>query len=382
MSSCESILLRLMAVTLLFCTRPVMTASQEPQTANAATQTISLAIFTSGVTAYKRQGWTNFAPIAFGTRLQLGDLLKIGEASNLKVVCADITLHELSTGITGSPCPQSSGVLIGSDGSLINVTRAANAFYPVVLSPRKTKLLSNLPRLSWMPVDGAQTYTIMVRGFNLAWAARTSATQLTYPADAPQLKPGNDYKLVVQTGNRSSEEEPGNKLGFSIISAEERKAVEREQRQIETLGLPEGPALFLTAYLLRSHGLEAEAIEKLEAALKGFKEPAVARLLGDCYLEVGLVRKAEESYLKALEMTTRGSDEDGEAMAHLMLGDVVYRRAFGNKKEAALHLNAALTAARIVGDAVVADQASKALAELELSNHTTGTGIPPAREQF
>ena len=144
----DSILLRLLAISLVCSACLATTASQEPRTANAGNSTISLAISTRGVTTYKRQGWTNFAPIAFGTRLMLADLLNVGEASNLKVVCSDLTLHEVSAGITGLPCPQSSGVLVNSSGSLINVTRAADAFYPAVLSPRKTKLLSVRPRLS------------------------------------------------------------------------------------------------------------------------------------------------------------------------------------------------------------------------------------------
>jgi hypothetical protein len=367
---------------LLSGTCAATTASQEPEAINTPTHPISLAVFTSGVTVYKRQGWTNFAPIAFGTTLRLGDLLKVGEASNLKVVCSDLTLHDVSAGVSGFPCPQSAGVLIGSDGSLINITRSADAFYPTILSPRKTKLLSALPLLSWTPVDGAQTYNIMVRGFSYVWTMRVnSTTRIPYPTNAPPLKPDNDYKLIVQAGGRSSEEEPGNKMGFSIVGEVERKAVEREQLQIEALKLPSGPALFVTAYLYRSHGLEAEAIEKLEAALKSFKEPAVARLLGDCYLEIGLIRKAEQAYLNSLAMTTSGSDEEDEAMAHLMLGDVVYRRALGNKKEAAVHLNAALAAARTVGDAAVADQALKALAELQLTSQATRSGSSDAREQ-
>lgn len=339
--------------------------AQSQQTQADAHQVLNFAVFTHGDVAFKRKGWMKFVPMAFGTSLQPGDILKVGEQSGLKVVCSDLTLHEVANGLSGIPCPAASGILHTPDGSLIEPTRGwlADGSYPMILSPRRTRLLSALPALRWTPVEGAGRYTVIVRTYNLSWQADVSSvTEIAYPPTAPGLKPGIDYKLIVQAGNRSSEAEPGKGLGFSILGAAERRTVEQEQHKIEALGLPPGPTLFLTAYLYRAYDLESEAIVKLEAASQAMKEPAVIRLLADCYLSVRLVRKAEEAYLKSLQLA--GADEVSQAETHFKLGDTIYRQLLGNPKAAAAHLNAALALARRVGDEETANRASQALAML------------------
>jgi tetratricopeptide (TPR) repeat protein len=247
----------------------------------------------------------------------------------------------------------------------------------MILSPRKTKLLSALPKLCWMPIEGASSYTVIVRSYNQSWQASVlSATEIAYPGTAPELKPGVDYKLIVQAGNRSSEAEPGNGLGFSILGANERRTVEEHRHKIESLGLPPGPTLFLTAYLYHAYGLESEAILKLEAAAQEMNEPAVTGLLADCYLSVRLVRKAEDAYLKSLQLA--GADEDSQAETHYKLGDTIYRQLLGNPTAAAAHLNAALDLARKVGDADTANRARQALAMLMPNVKSQANGIMQA----
>jgi hypothetical protein len=341
--------------------------SLPPKTTSDHQQVLNLAVFIRGSVGLKRKGWTSFVPVAFGTSLQKGDLLKVGDASSLKVVCSDLSLHEILNGMSGIPCAEGPGILIASDGSLINPTRSGfnDKLSPTVLSPRKTKLLSALPLLRWTPVEGATNYTVIVRSYNFSWSTNVSGgTETTYPTSAPQLRPGVSYKLIVQTDTYSSADEPGFGLGFSVIGESERKTVEQELRRIEALGLPQGPTLFLKAYLYDGHGLESEAILKLESASSVLNEPAVARFLADCYLKVGLIRKAEEAYLKALHEATPGSDGEGQALTHLRLGDSIYWQSFHNQKAAATHLNTALTLARGIGDQDLAGQAEKALAAL------------------
>src|SRR5258708_5126011 len=79
------------------------------------------------------------------------------ESSRAKVVCSDLTLHDVPTGIVGVPCPVSRVVLRRVDGTLINATRGwpSDGSFPVVLSPRKTKLISANPTLRWSPVKEA-----------------------------------------------------------------------------------------------------------------------------------------------------------------------------------------------------------------------------------
>jgi len=220
---------------------------------------LNLVVSVEGQVNVKRKGWTGYAPVVFGTSLQSVDLLRLNDFSRAKVVCSDLTSHDLSAGLVAAPCETSRTALRMADGSMINPTRGwIDGSFPRVLSPRRTKLLSSKPVLRWTAVAGVPAYRVIVRGADLYWASEVpSATEASYPDHAPRLKPGHDYKVIVETGNRSSSFEPGLGLGFSIIGPEERKTVLREEKQIENLGLAYGPTQFLMAHLYASHGLRA-----------------------------------------------------------------------------------------------------------------------------
>lgn len=336
----------------------------------AMTQTdgsaLHLAVFVRGPVVVKRPGWSGYAPVVFGTYLRLGDLLRLEESSQAKVVCSDLTLHDVPAGIVGVPCLASRPLLRRPGGGLINPTRGWEGYgsFPVVLSPRKTKLLSLHPLLQWMPVEGVAEYRITVRGPDLVWSAYVgSVTKFLYPENAPELKPGVDYKLIVQTSGQSSAAEPGLGLGFSVLPLEERKAVGKQEKMIEDLGLPGGPTQFLIAYLYAAYELNAEAIQRLEDISQTFQAPAVARLLGDLYLTVGLMRRAEASYLNSLNLS-KNDDDEGRMLADMSLARI-YEEALGNPKQAIQHLDAALTVANRIGDKQTASQAEKRLSELK-----------------
>jgi tetratricopeptide (TPR) repeat protein len=215
-------------------------------------------------------------------------------------------------------------------------------------------------------VLGATVYAVIVRGTNFYWSSevRTDKTEMVYPDFAPPLSTGNDYKLIVQTSGGSSANEPGLGLGFQILSPRDRKAVEREQLSIDNLRLPDGPTQFLIAYLYAAHSLNAEAIQRLESISKTFKVAAVARLLGDLYLNIGLMRQAEASYLNSLDLSKNEKDEEGEMLDHSTLARI-YEQALGNKDSAKQHLDLALALAEKIGDDLTADQARKRLADLK-----------------
>src|SRR6266704_2540429 len=66
-------------------------------TENDAGQAVNLAVFIEGQVSVKRKGWTSYAPVVFGTSLRRGDLLRLDDSSRAKVVCSDLTLHEVSS---------------------------------------------------------------------------------------------------------------------------------------------------------------------------------------------------------------------------------------------------------------------------------------------
>jgi len=336
---------------------------------NDSGQAVNLAVFIEGQVSVKRKGWTNYAAVVFGTSLRRGDLLRLDDSSRAKVVCSDLTLHDIAPGIVGVPCEGARPVLRRPDGSMINATRSwpSDGSFPVVLSPRKTKLLSPRPVLRWTPVKGTTNYQVVVRGINFYWSRVSSGTEITYPDRAPALVAGVDYKLVVETSgknSRSSSDEPGLGLGFSMLSSKEGKTVLEEEGQIESLGLPEGPTQFLIANLYATHGLNAEAIQTLEGISSTFKVAAVARLLGDLYLNIGLPRQAETNYLNSLDLSKDGKDDEGQMLVHLALAHI-YGPLLGNVKSASEHLNASLALANKLGDDYIIGEVGKRLTELK-----------------
>jgi hypothetical protein len=340
----------------------------DAQSDDAPTGSANLVVLVQGHAAIKRKNWTGFAPLTFGTNLQAGDLVRLDQSSIAKVVCADLKIHDLRAGITGSPCTSSEEILRRSDGSLLRPTRGApsEGMFPIVLSPRLTKVLSDRPLLQWTEIKDVSTYHVLVRGTELLWTARVqSETEIQYPDDARKLEAGQSYKLIVAIDEeRSSEMESGPGLGFSVLPSKERKIVLQEQKQLERLGLDEGPNHYLIAYLYASHGLNAEAIQLLEAATKKFQVPATERFLGDLYMTVALPRQAETHYLKSFELSQKEEDEEGKLRCSLALG-TIYGRVLGNRKAASEHLGVAIAIADKLGDDATINRARKQLSELK-----------------
>jgi hypothetical protein len=335
-------------------------------------QPVNLVVLVEGPVNLKRQGWSVYAPLAFGTTVHIGDLLRVNEGSRSQVVCSDLTLREVPTGISAVPCSAARVVLKGKDGSKIMATRGwpSDGSFPVVLSPRKTKLISTHPTLRWTGVKGATAYTVVVRGGDLYWSTVvTSATEVVYPQKAPQLEVGVNYKLLVVANDGRPYDEPGLGLGFSLLPSQDKKAVLQEQKQIESLGLSEGPTQFLIAHLYADHGLYAEAIERLEGVSQKFKMAAVERLLGDLHMDIGLPRQAEADYLTSLDLSKAENDDEAQMLLHQVLA-YLYGHTLGNKGMASQHLNAMLDLARKLGDDSAANQAGKQLAELKTASPT------------
>jgi len=192
-----------------------------------------------------------------------------------------------------------------------------------------------------------------------------SKTEIQYPDNAQKLEAGQNYKLIVAVDDeKNSELESGPGLGFSVLPSKERKIVLEEQKQLERLGLEEGPTQYLIAHLYASHGLNAEAIQRLEAVAKKFQVPATERLLADLYITVELPRQAETHYQRSLELSQKEQDDEGQLRCHLALA-AIYGKAFGNNHAAGEHLEAAIVIAGKLGDDSTIGEARRQLSELK-----------------
>jgi hypothetical protein len=325
----------------------------------------------------KRRVWHNYALASLGTPVRYGDLLQVDGSA--KVVCADLTLHVLASGVSDVPCV-GGGPPFSFRGQLSEIPRGESASFPRVLSPRQTRLLSPQPMLRWTPVPGAITYNIEIRCDNMTEPLVrdiSSMTEIQYPKSAASLKPGRECKLIVTVGDRRSDEEkPGPKLKpvFSVIEPKERAALVKQTKRIQELGLDPIATGLLIAHLYAANGLNAEGIERLEKLAPSSKEPVVLRLLGELYLAIGLVSKAEAAYGTALDLARTANDDEGQALAHERLAQI-YKDSVRNLSLAGEHVRAAWTFWNSVGDQDKAGELDMLLKTLGKSTHDEATSI-------
>jgi hypothetical protein len=337
--------------------------STPPTVRTPADNSVHFLVAAQGVVSVKREGWSAYAPALFGTTLHYGDLLRLDASAQATVVCADLTVANVPSGANGVPCKVAQPVLV-YNGSLVNPTRSVpSGEFPLVVTPRKTKVLNPHPTLRWTPVGGATSYTVSVRGSNVNWSTTvTSGTEVVYPANAPALVSGSTYKVIVVAGNRSSEEETLPGLGFTVLKSDETTTVREGETKIRGLGLADAPTRLLLANLYATQGLTAEAVEQLEALSNTSQEPAVLRSLGDSYLTLGLNRLAEARYLHAVELSEHANDIEGQALAQRALGAIY--EAIGNAGEAAQWLRKALELYQQLGDTQMVAEIEQQLAGL------------------
>jgi hypothetical protein len=259
---------------------------------------------------------------AEGMLVRRGYLLILDPTARAAVICGDGKKRELSPGLQGCPCTQPCtrevcGINYG--GSTIGATRGpdtGSGLFPVVISPRKTLLLTRRPTIRWSPIAGAKdkaTYTVTLYGdrMQVIWAkAVVSDTWLDYPAQESPLALGQTYIVVVTSEGQSSQQDRSPGLGFTTLTAIQARMLADEEDKRKRLRLPEPQTRFLIANLYAAKELYAEAIEQLEALYTRTKEPAVVRMLGDLYAVIGLNREAEKKYLEALGLTP-ANDLDG-----------------------------------------------------------------------
>lgn len=165
----------------------------------------------------------------------------------------------------------------------------------VVLSPRRTQLLSDRPALRWTEIAGATGYRVSLYAageVDPLWKIQTTQTGVSYPGDRPALEPGKFYRLSLQamgTQNYSLEEPLAGGIDFQVLPVKEREAWRDKLAKIaQTERSPEAAAL-AAAKVLQEGQLLAEAIDRLEAlGPAAGQSTAVKAMLVDLYRQAGL----------------------------------------------------------------------------------------------
>lgn len=232
--------------------------------------------------------------------------------------------------------------------------------FPVLVSPRMTNLLTPYPVIRWLPAKEATSYKVSVlQGPGEVWSTSVSnATEVQYPQEPKfALVPGKAYRVIISTDTHSSTEEKMPNYGFSLLLPDEVKRIKEAEAKIRGLHLPDTPTRLLVAELYANwvvpdtqdgKALNAEAIELL-GSVADTKEPAVARLLGNLYLTIGLNGRAEVSFVQALKLSVEAGDLEGQALAQNALGRIFAKTRF-NKDEAIQRLLKAKALYQSFGD--------------------------------
>ncbi len=354
----------LLLLAALFMLNACGSSPAQPAVKSDGAVAVHLIVAVQGNLSIKRLGWSDYAPALFGMALHNGDLLRVDSGARATIACADLTVAAPGGGVSSVPCKVNKPLLVYG-GSQIIPTRAEPPIgIPMILSPRKTRLLNTHPVLRWAPVANATSYDVTVRGPNLSWSARVAGkNEIVYPGDASALAPGVSYKLSVTAGAQTSDAETEPGLGFTMLKPDEAQAVRDGEARIRKLALTDAATRLLIASLYASQGLNAEAIVLLENLTQSVREPAIVRLLGDLYLKVSLNRQAEDAFLQALDLSQKVSDIEGQAACQNALG-LVYE-TFGNKTEAIQRSQKAVEWYQKLGDSKTAKEIQSRLAALQ-----------------
>jgi len=337
----------------------------------AATGEIILVKPKKGSLKIKRSTGGETVDAAVGMPVHRGNLLILDEkdpAARASVICGDGKTHELMPGAQGCPCahPCPREICgINYDDSTLTGARGADtgSSFPVVISPRKTRLLTTRPVIRWSSIRGGKENTIykvtLYRASlgTVVWSREVTAqTTLVYPDKEPPLMPGQTYRVVVSAAGRSSEEDDSPGLGFAILTEHDAKLLANQVAKIKQLRLPDTETRFLISTLLAARDLYAEAIEGFNDVLATLREPAVARMLGDAYAEIGLNPEAERQYLVAANLQD-SADLEGVALLQRALANIYEKLGIFEKAVASLEKAADQYA--VLGDSTKAEELRK-----------------------
>jgi hypothetical protein len=268
-----------------------------------------------------------------GMLIRKGYLLNLAPTAKAIVLCGNGKKLTLAPGLHGCPCltpctPEICGIRY--DGSTMGSMRGPDtrdSTFPVVISPRQTRLQNLRPTIRWAPVkDAAQNlvYKVTLYGDNLKaiWTKDViSATSLVYPDNEPSLTPGQTYKVIITAAGTSSQQDSSPGLGFTTLTTAEAQTFADEESKRKQLALPKPQTCLLISILYASRELYAEAIEQLEERNLAGTDPALALALGDLYAVIGLNQEARINYEKALCLTHK-ADFDGRGLLHRNLAQI------------------------------------------------------------
>ncbi|WP_157951216.1 tetratricopeptide repeat protein [Cyanothece sp. BG0011] len=272
----------------------------------------------TGEVTIKRKNTQNFLPADKGMIIKYGDLIKLSETAEVKVICADAdkTIKSLSPGdIAGLAnfCPGNR-----------NTNPRIGSIFPELLDGSyqyQTEIISDKPILIWPSIKDADSYQVKITvGEEVIWEKLVNDTNIIY--DGSAFLPKVPYVLSVTAGNDNS---PFYQLRLNRVLSVIQDTIQKEIDEIKQEDVnEEAKALMLVdVYVNQNRKLFLDAADTLETIVKTeSKTPIIHRLLGDMYLYLGKTEAAKTQYLQSLELAKFGKNIEEMAASQTGLASV------------------------------------------------------------
>lgn len=277
----------------------------------------NLLIETRGAVSLKRDGWSDYVPVTFGTEVRRGDLIRPDDGQTITILCADLTLQTVER--EGPiPCKVKVPVLQYGESSLLAPRPENNALIPYILHPRNTKVLNANPLLKWYDT-GASSYMVTVfEDGKEHWKNEdVQATEMRYPNDALPLLPGKHYLLEVtdKDSGHNSSEDSAQVLTFQVLNSKNPADIEAPRDQILALEMDESAEKLALAVYYEGLEVRGEALALLEEIDPSFQTPAIQLRRGDLLMVIELLEDAAIAYKAALKSANNLGDKESQAAA-------------------------------------------------------------------
>lgn len=299
--------------------------------AQAADRIIEIRGGAASVTKVTGRGY----PALVGTLLWAGDRLRPERGTVVVVRCDNGTLREIRyvAGL-GTICPDSVGIRTSNTG------RGEDDFLSVLFGTFDygTQVMEAMPTLRWNGVEGATMYKVQVwSGDEMLWETEEDGVQAPYEGVGLDL--GQRYQMIV-TALAGEEVLERSRILLRRLGQDEAETVGALVERTKAAELSgEGRSLALAQLYVDvgdslldppdGSGLVWQGIEELEVLVEqGNETPFTHQLLGDLYLQVGLLEQAKGQYERVLELTRRQDDVRTRAAAWVGLANLAAADSF------------------------------------------------------
>ena len=280
-----------------------------------------------GPVEIRKQTWTTYSRVSFGTEVNPDDLLRVGGGGRVKLVCSDLTVVNIGAGPPDTaPCPEQGELKTHLHETLL---RGASLNCPMLTYPRKGQLLDQRPRIQWTAISDTRNYVVDVDAGAVHWKRDSRLGDdakegvFTYPADAPALPLGATVLVSIIGGSHNSNDCAPQTPKLKVLSKEDQASVRAAEQRLKGISLSNTEMDFLRANLWLSHRLYSEAITLLDHLVEDPAAPCAAfRLLGQAYEDADLADKAKDAYQKALARAAGSQDLEAQASLNADLAQI------------------------------------------------------------